>query len=303
VDFSALPLARSSGARHYALAAGTPDAVRLQPLARIDDSAERAWALEWLETLFALQGVRATPDQRERIDRALHLVAQAPRRYRTLTELLTQLQDPELQTALRAYTVDGPFGHLLDASESDVGEADHEVFELRALMGLGDRALVPALLCLFRHVERRSDPRHPTLMQVDEAIIPLSHSLFGAKIRDWLVTRRKANTAVVLATQSLAHFDELPSRTVLLESCPTRLYLPNPEAITPDGQELYRRFGLGPQEARIIATARPKRDYYYRSPLGARLFELGLSEAELEILTHASPGGTDEATTPLAMAG
>ena len=303
VDFSGLPLARASSARHYALAAGSPDAVRLQPLARIDDADERAWALEWLETLFALQDVRLTPAQRERVDRALRLVAQAPLRYRTLTELLTQLQDSALQTALRAYTVDGPFGHLLDASESDVGEADHEVFELRGLMSLGDRVLVPALLCLFRHVERRSDPRHPTLMQIDEAIIPLSHSLFGAKIRDWLVTRRKANTAVVLATQSLSHFDELPSRTVLLESCPTRLFLPNPEAITPDGLALYRRFGLSPEEAQIIATARPKRDYYYRSPAGARLFELGLSEPELEILTHLAPGGTDEEATPLALVG
>jgi type IV secretion system protein VirB4 len=51
VDRAALPLASASGARHYALAAGRPDAVRLQPLARLDEPAERAWAAEWLEVL------------------------------------------------------------------------------------------------------------------------------------------------------------------------------------------------------------------------------------------------------------
>src|SRR5690606_4030694 len=130
------------------------------------------WALEWLETLFALQGIQLTPLQREGIDRALQLVAEGSCRFRTLTELLTQLQDPALQTALRAYTVDGSDGHRLDASVRDVGEADDEVFELRALMSLGDRALVPALLCRFRHVERRADPFCPTLMQIDEGISP-----------------------------------------------------------------------------------------------------------------------------------
>jgi len=45
-----------------------------QPLARIDEAGERAWAAEWLETVFALQGVTITPPLRARIERALELV-------------------------------------------------------------------------------------------------------------------------------------------------------------------------------------------------------------------------------------
>ena len=54
--------------------------------------------------------------------------------------------------------------------------------------------------------------------------------LFGAKIEEWLRTLRKKNAAVVLATQSLSEIANSPHRDVILESCPTKLYLPNPEA-------------------------------------------------------------------------
>jgi type IV secretion system protein VirB4 len=97
---------------------------------------------------------------------------------------------------------------------------------------------------------------------------------------------------VVLATQSLADLADSPLRPLVLESCPTRIYLPNPEALREDGRALYRRFGLSEREAEIVGSAVPKRDYYYRSPLGSRLFELGLSAEELSILAPSTPGGT-----------
>lgn len=301
VDLSALPLARVSSARHYALAAGRPDSVRLQPLARLDEPGERAWAAGWLESLFGLQGLRLTPLDRERVEAALELVAGGPRRHCTLTELLAQLQDAELQRALRPYTVDGPLGHLLDAARSDLGDADHEVFELRALMGLGERALVPALLCLLRHAERRMDGSGPGLLIVDEAWMALGNSLFAARIADWLLTMRKRNVAVVLATQSLSQLEASPLKAVILESCPTRLLLANPEALRPEGAALYRGLGLNKAEIQRIAAARPKRDVYYRSPLGSRLFELAISAEELCILTPAPEGGPHAA--PLALVG
>src|SRR5436190_1162848 len=61
VGYSLWALAHAAGARHYDLAAGRVDALSFQPLARIDDPAERAWAADWLETVFALQGVTVTP--------------------------------------------------------------------------------------------------------------------------------------------------------------------------------------------------------------------------------------------------
>lgn len=295
VDLSALLLATTSGARHYYLAAGRTDSLRLQPLAGIDTPAERAWAAQWLEVLFGQQGVTLTPPMREKVARALLLVADNPREHRTLTALLVQLQDETLSTALRPYTVDGNLGYLLDAGESDIGDAPHEVFELRHLMDLSERVLVPVLLYLFRHVERKLDPRRPTLMIVDEAWMALTHSLFGRRISDWLLTFRKKNGTVVLGTQSLSQLEELPNRSILFESCPTRILLPNPEALNDQVARLYRGIGLNETEIRTVATAVPKQDYYFRSPRGSRLFELGLGPVEMSFLA-AAEGETMEAT-------
>jgi len=57
------------------------------------------------------------------------------------------------------------------------------------------------LLYLFHRLEQRLDGS-PTLIQIDEAWMALMHSLFGARINQWLLTLRKQNAAVVLATQS-----------------------------------------------------------------------------------------------------
>src|SRR5690606_32124596 len=155
-------LAKAAGATHYNIAAGRNDVVRFQPLARIDDPTERAWAAEWLEVLFALQGQDVTPALRKRIDRALELVARPPRENRTLTELSVQLQSRDLKAALRPYTVDGNLGHLLDADADGLQEgARYQVFEMKHLTDLSDKVPVPVLLYLFRRVEQQLSAGRP----------------------------------------------------------------------------------------------------------------------------------------------
>ena len=99
---------------------------------------------------------------------------------------------------------------------------------------------------------------------------------------------RKKNAAVVLATQSLSEIANSPYPDVILESCPTKLYLPNAEARNPQTRELYRKFGLSDRQIDIIAEAAPKRDYYYASPLGRRLFQFALGPAALAFIGAGS---------------
>jgi type IV secretion system protein VirB4 len=103
-----------------------------------------------------------------------------------------------------------------------------------------------------------------------------------------LRTLRKKNAAVVLATQSLAEIANSPHRDVILESCPTKLYLPNPEARNAASRELYRRFGLTDRQIEIVTEATPKRHYYYVSPLGRRLFQFSLCPAALAFIGAGS---------------
>lgn len=294
VGYSMWALAHATGARHYELAAGRVDVLRFQPLARIEDAGERAWAAEWLETIFALQGVTVTPPLRARIDRALELVARNDRRHRTLLELAVQLQDDLLAAALRPYTVAGNYGQLLDATSDALADGRFQVFEMKHLLAVDDRIALPVLLYLFRRIEQRLDGS-PTLLVIDEAWMALTHSLFGARVNQWLLQLRKQNAAVVLATQSPAQLAQLAHRHTIVDSCVTKIYLPNPDAATPAQAPLYRDLGLNEREIAIIAQAAPKRHYYLKSPRGSRLFELGLGPVALSFLA-ADPGASMEDT-------
>src|SRR6266550_12793 len=294
VGYSLWARAHAAGARHYDLAASRVDALSFQPLARIDDPAERAWAADWLETLVGLQGGTVTPPLRGRIDRALALVARNEPPHRTLIELTVQVQDETLAVALRPYTVAGNYGQLLDASADDLADGRFQVFEMKHLLALDDRIALPVLLYLFRRIEQRLDGS-PTLLLIDEAWMALMHSLFGARVNRWLLQLRKQNAAVVLATQSPAQLAQLAHRHTIVDSCVTKIYLPNPDAGTPAQAPLYRDLGLNEREIAIIAQATPKRHYYLKSPRGSRLFELGLGPVALSFLA-ADPGASMEET-------
>jgi type IV secretion system protein VirB4 len=48
-----------------------------------------------------------------------------------------------------------------------------------------------------------------------------------------------------------------------------------------ENMQFYRSFGLNDAQIQIIASATPKREYYYTSPLGNRLFSLALGDVGL----------------------
>ncbi|MDP1752407.1 MAG: conjugal transfer protein TrbE, partial [Reyranella sp.] len=111
---------------------------------------------------------------------------------------------------------------------------------------------------------------------------------FADQLREWLKTLRKKNASVVFATQSLSDIDGSAIAPAIIESCPTRLFLPNERAIEPQITAIYRRFGLNDRQIEILARATPKRDYYCQSRRGNRLFELGLGEVALALTAASS---------------
>ena len=112
-------------------------------------------------------------------------------------------------------------------SEDGLTEAPFTVFEIEELMALGERTSIPVLLYLFRRFER-SLKGQPAYLLLDEAWVMLGHPVFRAKIREWLKVLRKANCAVVLATQTLSDaarsgiLDVLSNSARLRSSCRTR---------------------------------------------------------------------------------
>jgi type IV secretion system protein VirB4 len=154
------------------------------------------------------------------------------------------------------------------------------------LLGKGDKLVLPVLTYLFHRLEQRFKGR-PTLLVLDEAWIMLSHPVFRAKIKEWLKVLRKANVAVVFATQSLSDLDNSGIADVIYESCPTKILLPNPDAKTDNSRPFYEKMGLNSRQIQILSQAIRKRQYYIMQPDGRRLFELGLSGVELAFIGAA----------------
>ncbi len=259
--------------------------VSLQPLANIVDAAERSWAAEWIASILARENVSVTPEVKDHIWSALSSLASAPVQERTLTGLSVLLQSNSLKRALKPYCLGGPHGRLLDAETEDLSDAEVQCFETEGLIG---SAAAPAVLSyLFHRIEAALDGS-PALLIIDEGWLALDDPGFAAQLREWLKTLRKKNASVVFATQSLADIETSPIAPAIIESCPTRIFLPNERAIEPQILAIYRRFGLNDRQIEIIARATPKRDYYCQSRRGNRLFELGLGPLALALCAASS---------------
>ena len=274
---SLYPLTKAAGGDHYEIGAGE-GALAFCPLAELSTDGDRAWAAEWVETLVSMQGVTITPDHRNAIARQIALMAEA--RGRSLSDFVSGVQMREIKTALHHYTVDGPMGQLLDAEADGLQLETFQTFEVEELMNMGERNLVPVLLYLFRRIEMRLTG-NPSLIILDEAWLMLGHATFRDKIREWLKVLRKANCAVVLATQSISDAEQSGIIDVLKESCPTKICLPNGAAREPGTREFYERIGFNERQIEIVATAIPKREYYVASPEGRRLFDMTLGPVAL----------------------
>jgi type IV secretion/conjugal transfer VirB4 family ATPase len=265
------------GGEHYDL--GSDGSIAFQPLARIDKEGYRTWAAEWIEGRLLQEGVTVGPVEKDAVWSALASLASAPVEQRTMTGLSVLLQSNALRQALAPYVLGGAHGRLLDADHDRLGASSIQCFEMEELMH-SKAAVLAVLKYLFARFDERFDGS-PTLLILDEAWLFLDDPVFASRIRQWLKTLRKKNVSVVFATQSLADVKDSSIAPAIVESCASRIFLPNPQATEPQIRVIYEGFGLNSRQIEIVATASPKRDYYYQSRMGNRVFDLGLGPVTL----------------------
>lgn len=282
---SMYPTTKAVGGNHFAVAADDSK-LAFCPLQFLATKGDRAWAMEWLDTILALNGVMTTPAQRNAIGNAIMSMHESGAR--TLSEFSLTVQDEVIREGIKQYTVDGMMGHLLDAEEDGLSLSKFTTFEIEELMNLGEKYALPVLLYLFRRIER-SLVGQPAIIILDEAWIMLGHPVFRDKIREWLKAFAKKNCLVLLATQSLTDAANSGILDVIVESTATKIFLPNVYARDEDTSALYRRMGLNARQIEIIATAVPKRQYYCVSEAGRRLYDLALGPLALSFV-----GATDK---------
>jgi type IV secretion system protein VirB4 len=288
--WSARAAVLAMGGTHHELGAGgradEPE-LAFQPLRRIDQAGERSWAAEWLAGLLEHEQVAVTPQLKDMVWSALLSLASAPPGERTLTGLTLLIQSNVLKTALQPYTLEGPFGALLDAAEDRLALAPVHGFETETLMSRPG-VVAPVLSYLFHRLDEQFDGR-PTLLLLDEAWLFLDNPMFAARIREWLKVLRKKNVAVIFATQSLADITGSSIAPAIIESCPQRIFLPNDHAVEPQARAAYQAFGLNARQIELIARATPKREYYLQSARGNRLFDLALGRIALSLCGSSDP--------------
>lgn len=270
--------------RHFVIAADDKS-LSFCPLQFLDTPGDISWALEWLDTILVLNGVNTTASQRNEIANALNSMKAS--NSSTLSDFSTTIQDNAIRDVFKQYTIDGAMGYLLDAEKDGLDLSDFTVFEIEELMNLGEKFALPVLLYLFRRIEKSLNGQ-PAAIILDEAWLMLAHTVFREKIRAWLKTLRKANAFVLMATQSLSDAANSGILDVIVESCATKIFLPNIYARDEDTSALYRRMGLNSRQIEILANAVPKRDYYYVSENGRRLYDLALGPLALAFVGSSS---------------
>lgn len=275
---SLYPLVKACGGNHYHIL-NTND-LSFCPLKNIHEENEKIWACQWIEELLTLQGVTVDPMLRNAISDGVESLKADPQR--TLSNLYTNIQSKKIKEALSPFVEiqQGMMANLLDSNEDQMSKHYFQVFEVDQLMNTDKKHSVPVLSYLFHQIERRLDGR-PTLIVIDEAWLIFDNPLFREKMREWLKVLRKANASVVFATQSITDVLNSPIKDVVIDSCPTKIFLPHAGASTDNVKGFYESFGLNDRQIKLISCAIAKQQYYYTSPLGQRLIELELQGVAL----------------------
>lgn len=283
---SLFPLCMGVDGDHYDI--GGESILSYAPLQNIDESDEEfAWAENWVCNLLKLQKIDVTPRYRHAINEALVSLKSQPRENRSLSDLHNLLMDNDLKMALIHYCGDRPMGRMLDAKTDNLSLSTFSVFEIEHLMGLGNENMIPVLTYLFRRI-KKSLYGQPAMIILDEAWIMLGDPVFRGEIRDWLKTMRKANCAVVMATQALADAADSGIMHVLEESCLTKIFLPNYQANSETQLPHYQGLNLNSTQINIIRRGQGKRDYYITSPNGNREVQLAFTKPQLAFLGSSS---------------
>jgi type IV secretion system protein VirB4 len=182
----------------------------------------------------------------------------------------------ELKERLHRWTRGGQYGFLFDNPEDTLSFSRFQTFNFA---GWGDApdVLEPLLFyVLHRASNEISDPAKLGTFKIfllDEAWLFIKNET----IRNYAVqaqkTWRKLNAAMVLATQSIKELQESGMLPIVAESCPTKIFLANPEM----DRDVYREaFHLNDTELDLIAGLVPPGQMLIRKAQSSKKVQLNV---------------------------
>ena len=192
----------------------------------------------------------------------------------------------ELKERLHRWTRAGQYGFLFDNAEDTLTLSRFQAFNFA---GWGDApdVLEPLLFyVLHRASNEISDPKRLATFKIfllDEAWLFIRNET----IRDYVVqaqkTWRKLNGAMVLATQSIKELQKSGMLEIVSESCPTKIFLANPEM----DRDLYREaFHLNDTELKLIAGLIPPGQMLIRKAQSSKKVQLNVDSVSHWMATN-----------------
>lgn len=282
------------------------DTVAFQPLSELKSpktateseyNESLMWCQQFIEGLLVQQNISVTPAMSKVISETLRLVSKKEKDMQTLTtfQQYATYSDPEtgentIRTGLDPYCDGGQFASIFDADRTTLQLSKLITIEMGSLMRLSEKAVAPALMYIFRYLEKLwnvpTGAKQPlTFLFLDEAWLYLQHPIFAGFLQEWLRTLRKKKVFCIFATQEVAAAAKSSLSDTIAQQCLTKIYLADESATSPGLMDSYRYFGLTDSEIISLSNATMKKDYYFKNPNGCRMFTLDLDLFQLALIS------------------
>ena len=191
-----------------------------------------------------------------------------------------------LSDRLAKWTQGGQFGFLFDNSEDTISFSRFQCFDFQR-MSQYPELLEPLLFYILHRANSViADRQISTTFKaffIDEAWVFLKNPSIQRYVVEALKTWRKANAAMILSTQSLDELRRSDVLDVIIESCPTKIFLANPDM----DRELYRRqFHLNENEVELISALIPKQQFLIKTPELAKVANLKVDPKSYWLYTN-----------------
>jgi type IV secretion/conjugal transfer VirB4 family ATPase len=204
---------------------------------------------------------------------------------RTLTVLSNTL-DRRLADRLAKWTTGGQFDFVFDSAEDTITFSRFQCFDFQG-MNQYPEVLEPLLFYILHRANAViCDPTIGHIFKaffIDEAWLFLKNPIIKNYVIEALKTWRKQNAAMMLSTQSLDELRKSEILDIIVESCPTKIFLANPDM----DRDLYRRqFNLNDSEIDLISTLRPKQQLLIKTPELAKVANLEVDAKSYWLYTN-----------------
>lgn len=202
------------------------------PFEAESDERGAAWLTDWLIAMLKPKEGELSPIQVEALAKAARDNSRAAKNLQTISHFRSQLRavddGKDLHTRLGRWDKNGQFDWLFNGKGKDSLNFENDIvaFDLSEIFD-NDDVRTAWLSYVFRRIERIVEDERPTLLVMDEAWKLLDDPYFQSRLKDWMLTMRKKNVAVILLTQRVSHISQSAAGGAIIESVVTRLIYPS----------------------------------------------------------------------------